>query len=140
FAEPGRRLGGNPMNSVKFPVAMWQDDDGCFTAQTLDGPPGSAVDRSAKSTLAGLKEYLAWGYRRGLFRGRPDFDELRLVEYTVLVRPRHKTEAALFPCDRPVEVRVPGVLGRRTDRSPMCVLPTLGLRLSCPADERLDEL
>ena len=51
------------MTMLKFPVALWQDAEGSYTASVLDGAQAAAIDRTAADALQQLKRYLAWALR-----------------------------------------------------------------------------
>lgn len=128
------------MRLLKFPVAVWEDADGCFTAKTLDGEPAVAVDVTVAGAISQLKKYLRWRLGQDGSAGVPDMQDLRRIDLRIRVRPQYRTERSVFPCRQAITLRVPTVVGRRKDHSAVCSAPTVGLHLSSVSEEVLDEL
>ena len=69
--------------TMRFPVALWQDFAGTFTASVLDGATLAAYDRTAAGALAQLERYIAWAMRKGATNiGESDFIDLELAVLT----------------------------------------------------------
>ena len=79
----------------RFPVAVWQDFAGTFTASVLDGATLAAYDRTAAGALAQLQRYLDWAMRKGTEGGEADFIDLQLRDHRVEVRLMTGVEAQL---------------------------------------------
>lgn len=128
------------MKILKFPVAIWEDYDGCFTAKTLDGEPVAAADVTPAGAIAQLKKYLRWRFRQVDACQYPDMNDLEQTDFEVRVRPRYTTDQSVFPCEQTVTLRVPVVIGARRDHSYVLSAPTVGTHLSCVSRPILHEL
>jgi ATP-dependent Clp protease ATP-binding subunit ClpC len=125
--------------TLKFPVAVWQDAQGSFTARVLDGAQATAIDASASDVLGQLKKYLAWCLRKDA-PYRSDFDDLELRDHRVRIRPEYATDGAAFPVREPFHLRITCVHGKRQGGTRHCVIPTLDLRFSYQQGDPIDEL
>jgi len=123
----------------RFPVAVWQDDEGSFTASVLDGAEAAAIDATQAAALDQLKKYLLWHERQGA-AGSPDFDDLELRDHRVALRPQYESSGSVYPVSTPFHLRITCVYGRRRDASRHCVVPTLGLRFSYQPGDPIEEL
>ena len=128
------------MKTLKFPVAAWEDADGCVTAKTLDGESAVAVDVTLAGALGQLKKYLRWRFRQDEWSDSPDMQELKQLNLKLQVRPQYATERSVYPCERPVEVRIPTIVGSREDGSIVSAAPTIGVHLSCVSERNASEL
>jgi ATP-dependent Clp protease ATP-binding subunit ClpC len=126
---------------MRFPVAVWQDFAGTFTASVLDGASLAAYDPTAAGALAQLERYLAWALRKGA-RGidQADFIDLELRDYRVDVRPEYRVGETVYPVPTTLGFRVTCVHGKRRDGTRHCVAPTLGIRLSYQPGDPIDRL
>ena len=124
----------------RFPVAVWQDAAGAFTAKVLDGAEAAASDATAADALAQLKKYLTWAARNDDGVGEPDFGKLSLRDHRVRLRPEYRTAASIYPVSTPFHLRVTCVHGERRDGSRHCVIPTLGIRFSYQPQDPVEEL
>ena len=128
------------MTTRRFPVAVWQDAEGSFTAYVLDGAQAAAIDRTAADVLEQLKKFLTWQMRNDDL-GRPaDFDELSLADHRVLVRPEYEAGGSIYPVSTAFRFRVTCVHGQRKDGTRHCVVPTLDVRFSYQSGDPFDEL
>src|SRR5687767_6600470 len=125
--------------TTRFPVALWQDFAGTFTASVLDGAVLAAYDPTAAGALAQLEKYIAWGLRKGIMGiGEPDFLDLELRDYRLEVRPEYRLAETAYPVPTTFSFRVTCVHGKRRDGSRHCVVPTLGIRLSYQEGDPID--
>jgi ATP-dependent Clp protease ATP-binding subunit ClpC len=84
------------MAIFRIPVLVWQDFNGSFTAQAVTGDdyfPPAAFAPKRDLALAEVKEYLQWLYENEWWRDELEFEELKLTEFRVEVRPEYKTKA-----------------------------------------------
>ncbi len=126
---------------MRFPVALWQDFAGTFTASILDGATLAAYDATAADALAQLKHYLTWAMRKGIPGiERSDFFDLELRDYRVDVRPEYRVGETSYPVPKTLSFRVTCVHGKRRDGTRHCVAPTLGIRLSYQEGDPIDQL
>ena len=114
--------------NMKFPVAVWEDAQGAFTARVLDGELADATDSAAAAALLQLKRYLTWLSREQGYLSEADFDDLELRDHRVRLRPEYRIAECAYPVSKPFELRITCVHGQRRDGSRHCVAPTLGLR------------
>ncbi len=127
--------------SLRFPVAVWQDAAGTFTARILDGANCAAYDLTAAAALAQLEKYLAWGMRKGTeLVETADFYDLELRDHRVRIRPEYRANEIAYPVPTTFHFRVICAHGRRRDGTRHCVVPTLGIRLSYQVGDPIDEL
>ena len=118
------------MKTLVFPIAIWKDADGCFTARTLDGLSAAATDTTAAAALKQLKKHLVKQQRQqDVVFEEPEMRALEFVEFVAQVRPQYKSGRAVHPCRQPVKIHVPAVIGRRGDRSVVCTAPTIDMQL-----------
>src|SRR5260370_27770539 len=114
----------------RFPVLVWQDFSGRYTARLIDDEEDpvarlAAVDRSVREVLAQLKEYLAWSVRQEPWRSAPDFLDPQLIEFRVDVRPEYQEKRRVYPCDETIPLRIACVYGRQESGMLVCSLPML---------------
>ncbi len=128
------------MKTLRFPVAAWEDGDGCVTAKTLDGEAAVAVDTTVSGALSQLKKYLRWRFRQSPWSDWPDMGGLKQHNLKVQVRPQYTTTRSVYPCERSVDLRVPTIVGNREDGSVVSVAPTIGVHLSCVSQRNASEL
>lgn len=84
------------MATYRIPVLVWQDFNGTFTAQAVTGEdyfPPAAFNAKRDAAIAEVKEYLQWLYESEWWRSDTAFDDLKLTEFRVDVRPEYKTKA-----------------------------------------------
>mgnify|MGYP002623491630 CR=1 FL=1 len=128
------------MPSHKFPVAIWHDGTGLYTATVLDGTAGEAVAESPTAAVKQLKDLLLWVFSRDPDALPPDMRDPQLAEATVSVRPEYEVDDRPYPCSHRVPMRVPYVHGLRRDGSRVCVLPTLGMSLTAHPSDAVENL
>jgi ATP-dependent Clp protease ATP-binding subunit ClpC len=114
--------------TYRFPVLVWRDHDGWYTASLLEWDEPAGIGRSAAHAVEQLEDYLGWCYTEKPWLSPPDFLDPRLVQFKVQVRPEYQEEGRRYPCAEPVSLRVYCVHGRQEQGLLVCVLPTLGLR------------
>lgn len=117
----------------RFPVLVWQDFTGHFSARLIDDEEDPAIPlagfgRTAREALAQLKEYLNWSFEHEPWRSAPDFIDPQLVELRVEVRPEYTVKGRVYPCDESVPLRIACVHGRQQSGMLVCALPLLGLQ------------
>lgn len=84
------------MANFRIPVLVWQDFGGSFTAQAVTGEdyfPPAAFSAKRDEAVSEVKEYLQWLFESEWWREAEDFEELKLTEFRVEVRPEYKTKA-----------------------------------------------
>lgn len=126
--------------TTRYPIALWEDDEGGFTGRILDGSLAAAYDRTPNDVLAQLKKYLAWAQRRGQLGRNPDFEEPALRDLRVPIRMQYAADHATSPVPEPFVLRTTCVIARRRDGTRLCVVPTLDLRLSWQVGDPEEEL
>lgn len=122
----------------RFPVAVWQDAEGDFTACVLDGAQCAAIDSSQAAALDQIKRFIL-RFERDAGAGTPDFDELELRDHRVALRPQYEVDGSVFPVGQAFDFRLTCVHGRRRDDTRHCVVPTLGLRFSYQEGDPIEE-
>ena len=117
----------------RFPVLVWEDFAGRFSARLIDDEddpanPLAGFGRTAREALTQLKEYLTWSFEHEPWRSAPDFHEPQLMEFRVEVRPEYTLRGRVYPCDESVPLRVACVHGHQQNGMLVCALPLLGLQ------------
>ena len=131
--HPGRR----PPARLKYPLLVWEDHDGAFTARTLDGP-AAAVGASARKAIDQVKRFLD-GVRKSCGElEAPDFADAELCFFSVSVRSAYEVGPGVRNYDKPLAMRLPAVVGRCADGSFSCVLPTLDARFRCESRKSVE--
>jgi ATP-dependent Clp protease ATP-binding subunit ClpC len=145
------------MPTYRFPVLIWEDFEGYFTAKLIEyehnfyliyggkyvagtdrAPTG--IGRTADDALYQVKEYLAWSYEQYPWQPAPDFLEPRLIHFKVLIRPEYRVEDRVYPCDEQISLRVACIHGRQENGLLVAVLPVLGIRFYYYEPKSLKEL
>src|SRR5262245_2444005 len=122
--------------SHRFPVLVWQDGQGQFTARPADRDEPVGVGPSARLALEQVQDYLTWLYQQEPTLEGPGFDEPTLQWFRVAVRPEYVIGGQRYPGDEVVTLRLPAVRGRQPFGLRLCSLPTLGLRFLHREQER----
>src|SRR5689334_3658880 len=117
----------------RFPVLVWEDFTGRFSARLIDdeedpATPLAGFGRTAREALAQLKEYLKWSFEHEPWRSAPDFLDPQLVEFRVEVRPEYVIKGRVYPSDESFPLRVSCVHGRQQSGMLVCALPLLGVQ------------
>jgi ATP-dependent Clp protease ATP-binding subunit ClpC len=117
----------------RFPVLVWEDFTGRYSARLIDDEEDSAISLAgfggtAREALAQLKEYLVWSFDHEPWRSAPDFLDPKLVEFRVEVRPEYTLRGRVYPSDESFPLRVACVHGRQESGMLVCALPLLGLQ------------
>src|SRR3954449_11089588 len=114
--------------TYRFPVLVWKDHDGWFTASLLEWDEPAGIGRSASAALEQVQDYLDWRCRQSSGLAAPDFLEPHLIQVKVPVRPEYQVEERRYPCDESVILRVWCVHAHQEQGLLTCALPMLGLR------------
>jgi ATP-dependent Clp protease ATP-binding subunit ClpC len=117
----------------RFPVLVWQDFSGGYTARLVDDEeepliPLAGKGGTVRECLQQLKEYLVWSFEKEPWRSAPDFHDPQLLEFRVEVRPEYKVKGRVYPCDESIALRVACVHGRQESGMLVCALPILGIQ------------
>jgi len=115
------------MPTHHFPVLVWEDHSGYFTArlvEEIDAPAG--FGETASEAVRQLKEVLDWSFQKYPWRSTPDFNDSKLILLRLEIRPEYHVGERIFPCDETITLRIPCVHGRNSDGQYVCSLPTLG--------------
>jgi ATP-dependent Clp protease ATP-binding subunit ClpC len=114
--------------TYRFPVLVWQDHQGGYTANLVEWDARAGIGPSAKAALEQLEDLLEWQYQQGHLATAPDFLEPKIVEFKVSLRPEYVQENRRYPCQESVTLRIVGVIGKQEHGLLVCSLPTLGKR------------
>jgi ATP-dependent Clp protease ATP-binding subunit ClpC len=126
--------------TLKFPVALWQDAEGSYTARVIDGAVAAAIDATAADALQQLKRYLSWSLRNENLIVSSDLSELELRDAKIRIRPEYRTPDSVFPVATTTLLRVTCIHGKRKDGTRHCVIPTLDLRFSYQPGDPVEQL
>lgn len=101
------------MQTYRFPVLVWKDSGGFYTAALTDpegvaacGVPVVAYGPSPKDAMLEIKEYLNWYYKKNPHAGSTSIEKFRLVHYKVPVRPEFRLNDKVFPYERSLTLTV----------------------------------
>ncbi len=116
------------VTTYRFPVLIWKDHQGWYTASLVEWEERAGIGRTARAALEQLEELLRWKYRREPAREAPNFHEPEIVEFKVSVRPEYERQERRYAGNNLVALRLCGILGRQVPGMLICSLPLLGLR------------
>src|SRR5947209_5916664 len=81
------------MPAYRFPILVWEDYDGGFTASIVHGGmDAAAFAESAGEAVEQVREFLRWRYKAQPWRPGPDFLDAELAHVKVEVRPEYRAE------------------------------------------------
>ncbi len=129
------------MPTYRFPVLVWEDHAGNFTAAFVEDEEAPAgFGPTPDAALYQLKEYLDWEFQRHPWRSGPDFKDGKLMQFRVEVRPEYKTENRVYPGEELFVLRLPVVYGRNANDAYLCAIPTLDVRFIFHDPQKLKDL
>jgi ATP-dependent Clp protease ATP-binding subunit ClpC len=130
--------------TYRFPILVWEDLAGTFTARLVeyehnvqlifsgkvaydsaDSTP-TAVGLSKDDAIYKLKEYISWSYQEYPWQPMPDFYDAKLIFFRVEVRPEYRRAERIFPVDL-VALKLPCIYGRQEEGLLVCSIPTIGV-------------
>lgn len=84
------------MATFRVPILVWQDFGGSFAAQAITGsedyfPPAAFAERR-ELAISEVKEYLQWHFEQEWWREPVEFEELKMTEFRVEVRPEYEAK------------------------------------------------
>src|SRR6266542_2740751 len=128
------------MATYRFPVLIWQDFAGRFTACLVDRDERAALARTADEAREQIREYLAWIYQDRPWEPGPDFLDAELATFRVSVRPEYHIDGRPSPCDELVPLTVHCVHGRQEGGLRIAALPLLDVRFYYYEADSLKEM
>ena len=138
------------MSSYRFAILIWEDFEGYFTANPVEGlfREYAGTGRTASEAVYQLKEFLSDQYEKYPWTAEPDFDDAKLVDFKVEVRPEyrieeiidHRLQKNIYPTEKPLLLRVACVHGRQKGGLLVCALPLLGIQFYYYEEKTLKEL
>src|SRR5262245_17418316 len=114
--------------TYRFPVLVWKDHEGFHTASLVEWDEAPAVARKASDALEQLRDHLTSLYEAQPWRPAPEFQQARLKQLPVLIRPEYRADDRVYPCPQDVSLRVWVVQGENDGGLFLASLPTLRLR------------
>ncbi|MFN0084539.1 MAG: AAA family ATPase [Blastocatellia bacterium] len=129
------------MPTYRYPVLVWEDDSGYFTAALLEEEniPAAHAPAAAEALLQ-LKEYLDWSLQKHPWQRGPDFTDPKLAQFRVDIRPEYKVGSRVYPSDETIALRLPCVHGRNAQGAQVCEMPTLNVRFYFSETQKLKDL
>jgi ATP-dependent Clp protease ATP-binding subunit ClpC len=116
------------MPTYRYPVLIWQDHAGAWTACLVEGDENAAAaGPSADRAKEQVQEYLAWSYKQNLWLPKPDFLDPQLVSIKIPIRPEYRQHDRIYPCEETYSLRVLCVTGRQEGGMLVAALPLLGI-------------
>jgi ATP-dependent Clp protease ATP-binding subunit ClpC len=129
------------MPTYRYPVLVWEDHAGNFTAAFVEDEEAPAAFASTpEAALYQLKEYLDWTFHQYPWQSGPEVSEARLMHFRVEVRPEYKTENRVYPCEELFVLRLPVVYGKHSRDAWFCSIPTLNVRFIFHDPQKLKDL
>ena len=129
------------MPTYRFPVLVWEDYSGYFTARLVeDMDLPAAFGETAPDAIYQLKELLDWSFQKFPWFSTPDFNDPKLIQLRLEVRPEYHTGDRIYPCDEIVALRAPCVHGRNSAGLLVCSLPTLDTTFFYTEPQKLKDL
>ncbi len=114
--------------SARYPVVLWRDHAGMYTARLLDEDnDGIAVSNNRRECLRQLGDYLLHLHQDDGYWFQPTFLEPQLRTVKVTVYPEYKEGERTFACKDALMLRLPCVTGERHGGMFTALLPTLDL-------------
>ncbi len=129
------------MPSYRFPILVWEDFSGNFTAsQVADEEALAAYGMTSADAVFQIKEYLEWLYQHRPWLPEPDFKDARLTQIRVEVRPEFTVDGRIYPADETILLRINCVHGLSSTGLRICSIPSLGLRFFYHESTKLKDL
>ncbi len=138
------------MPSYRFTILIWEDHEGFFTANPVENyfNAYAGMGRTANEAVFQLKEFLNYHYDKNPWAAEPDFEEARLIEFRVDVRPEYRVEETIghrqqkniYPTEETLGLRIACVHGRQQGGLLICALPLLGIQFYYYDEKNLKEL
>ena len=131
------------MSAWRYPVLLWRDQAGTWTAAAVDA--NTEVDAVAFANESGdalrqLEEFLHFTAETDAWADEPDVLDPALLTFRVTVRPTYRTGNRLYPCAESIDVHVPCVFGKREQGPYFGALPTMGIEFHFAQQGDLKEL
>lgn len=122
------------MQVNRFPVLVWKDSSGFFTAALVDAEgaveslvPVVAYADTVKTALTQVKDFVRWHYKENPWAPPPTLQSSKLVYYKVKVRPEYRVNGKIFPYERSLNLKVAVVDGVHESGMRSAVIPRLGV-------------
>jgi ATP-dependent Clp protease ATP-binding subunit ClpC len=116
------------MATYRYPVLVWQDAAGIFTAALVGEFEDSAGRASTEAgALRQLKEFIEWRFEETPWSAEPEMAEAELIEMKIEIRPQYEIGKRIIPCPETVWMRVPCVTGVEESGLRICVIPHLSV-------------
>lgn len=116
------------MEVYRFPVLVWRDEAGGFTAALAEAETVAGYGETAKEALSQVREFLSWLYKMEPWRDGPTHVEAKLIETKVKVRPEYLVGHKVYPYDRSLTLRVACVDCDHVSGLRSATLPRLGIQ------------
>lgn len=126
----------------RCPVFLWKSHQGNYSARIIDDTEfGIAVGNSKKEVLEQLRDYLVYRSKMDeLFWIESDLAEPEIRQVKVKIVPEYKLESRRFPCQEPIHLKLPCVIGQRRSGLFAACFPTLDLYFDFYSKDQFSEL
>ena len=131
------------MATHTYPILLWRDADGGVSGALVgDYRNAAAHAATPREVVQQFSELLDWRAAHEPWSIDPELREPELLEVKVEVRAQYQDEAArrLIPSPETILLRVPCVIGKAENGTPVCEVPTLELRFHYQSAAQLREL
>lgn len=127
----------------RLPICSWKSGKDTVTVRVIDDGYDEVIvtSRTVKDAVSQIKEHLAYLSKTDSWQlFEPDFfePELRILKFSVL--PEYNHNGRRFPCRDAMAFRMPCIIGKREDGSPVGCLPSLGVYFDYHREDSFEKL
>ncbi|MDF1815448.1 MAG: AAA family ATPase [Verrucomicrobiales bacterium] len=127
----------------RLPICTWQSGRDTVSVRVIDDGYDdlTVTSKTVKDAVGQIKEYFGYLSKTDSWRlFDPDFfdPELRILKFSVL--PEYNHSGRRFPCRDAMQFRMPCVIGKRENESPVGCLPSLGIFFDYHREDSYEKL
>ena len=127
----------------RFPICSWSSGKNCISVRVIDDGYDELVvtSKSVKDAVSQIKDHLSHLSKVDSWQlFEPDFfePELRVLKFSLL--PEYNHNRRRFPCRDSMHFRMPCVIGKRDNQSPVGCLPSLGIFFDFHREDSFEKL
>lgn len=127
----------------RLPICSWKSGKDAVTVRVIDDGYDEVIvtSKSVKDAVSQIKEHLGYLSKTDSWRlFEPDFfyPELRMLKFSVL--PEYNHNGRRFPCRDAMQFRMPCIIGKRENESPVGCLPSLGIFFDYHREDSYEKL
>ena len=127
----------------RIPICSWPCGKNTVTVRVIDDGYDDVIitSKTVKDAVFQIKEHFAYLSKADSWRlFEPDFfeAEVRMLKFSLL--PEYNHERRRFPCRAPIRFRMPCIVGKRENKSPVACLPSLGVFFDYHREDSYEKL